>query len=301
MEQHIAYGGDADRVRALTASSINRRLDAETEHNLRLFSSAEAEPIARRIRALDREWDIARTLETEASAMGLIGLALALAKGRTWILMPGMVSGMMMLHALAGPYPMLPLFRRLGIRTRKEIEREKYALKAVRGDFEPVRTLAGDARAEAAWRAVTVGDQPEQTDRVRAHTPESVNERLESRTEEAVRSYARGGEAGIAVRIRELDEQWDMERLLQLNAGAAAMTGLTLGATVNRRWFALPGVVFSFLMQHALQGWCPPVSLFRRLGVRTRQEINRERYALKALRGDFDQVPERQPERTRTF
>ena len=42
-----------------------------------------------------------------------------------------------------------------------------------------------------------------------------------------------------------------------------------------------------FLLQHALQGWCPPVPVFRRLGVRTTAEIDRERYALKALRGDF--------------
>jgi hypothetical protein len=26
------------------------------------------------------------------------------------------------------------------------------------------------------------------------------------------------------------------------------------------------------------------------MGIRTRQEINREKYALKALRGDFDQI-----------
>ena len=43
-------------------------------------------------------------------------------------------------------------------------------------------------------------------------------------------------------------------------------------------------------MQHALQGWCPPIELFRRLGVRTAGEIARERYALKALRGDFAAV-----------
>jgi hypothetical protein len=47
-----------------------------------------------------------------------------------------------------------------------------------------------------------------------------------------------------------------------------------------------------FLLQHALQGWCPPVSLFRRLGVRTSAEIEQERYALKALRGDFQNIPE---------
>jgi len=47
-------------------------------------------------------------------------------------------------------------------------------------------------------------------------------------------------------------------------------------------------LVFGFFFQHATQGWCPPIPVFRRMGVRTRREINRERYALKALRGDFD-------------
>jgi hypothetical protein len=37
------------------------------------------------------------------------------------------------------------------------------------------------------------------------------------------------------------------------------------------------------------QGWCPPVPLFRPFGVRTRQEIDAERFALKPLRGDLDE------------
>ncbi len=37
----------------------------------------------------------------------------------------------------------------------------------------------------------------------------------------------------------------------------------------------------------AVQEWCPPVPVFRRLGVRTCQEIDEEKYALKILRGDF--------------
>ncbi len=40
----------------------------------------------------------------------------------------------------------------------------------------------------------------------------------------------------------------------------------------------------------ALQGWCPPLPLLRRLGLRTAEEISQERNALKALRGDFDKV-----------
>ena len=45
-----------------------------------------------------------------------------------------------------------------------------------------------------------------------------------------------------------------------------------------------------FLLQHAVQGWCPPVPFFRRRGVRTAREIEIERYALKALRGDFGPI-----------
>jgi hypothetical protein len=64
-----------------------------------------------------------------------------------------------------------------------------------------------------------------------------------------------------------------------------------MGALVDRRWFTLPTIVASFLLQHAIQGWCPPVSVLRRLGFRTRTEIDHERYALKALRGDFNNLP----------
>jgi len=50
----------------------------------------------------------------------------------------------------------------------------------------------------------------------------------------------------------------------------------------------LPALVTGFLFQHAVQGWCPPVPVLRRLGFRTSYEIEEERQALKALRGDFE-------------
>jgi hypothetical protein len=76
--------------------------------------------------------------------------------------------------------------------------------------------------------------------------------------------------------------------VLQANAGTLALTGTLLGLRVDRRFLVLPGVVYSFFLQHALHGWCPPIPVLRRLGVRTSREIERERYALKVLRGDFD-------------
>jgi hypothetical protein len=65
------------------------------------------------------------------------------------------------------------------------------------------------------------------------------------------------------------------------------LLGLALGSTVSRRWYLLSAGVASFLLQHAIQGWCPPVPIFRGLGVRTAHEIEQERHALKALRGDY--------------
>lgn len=90
----------------------------------------------------------------------------------------------------------------------------------------------------------------------------------------------------ILRRIDALEREWDVERILEVNASTLALTGLVLGLTVNRRWFLLPGVVLPFLLQHGLQGWCPPLPILRRLGVRTRGEIDREKFALlEALQG----------------
>jgi hypothetical protein len=92
----------------------------------------------------------------------------------------------------------------------------------------------------------------------------------------------------IPTRLEELDREWDIERTLEANASTLAFTGTMLAATVDRRWLALPAIVTGFLFQHAMQGWCPPLPILRRLGFRTAEEINQERYALKALKGDFD-------------
>ena len=130
----------------------------------------------------------------------------------------------------------------------------------------------------------------ETADRVRANTSEEINRRIDQDIERRVREYAKRSRSDITRRIEELDREWDMERLLETNASAIAFTGLALGLTHSKKWLIVPGIVLPFLFQHAVQGWCPPVPLFRRLGVRTREEIDRERYALKVLRGDFENV-----------
>ena len=126
--------------------------------------------------------------------------------------------------------------------------------------------------------------------RVPEHTAEHVNEEIRRQTEINVSRYAAAGPDAIERRLAELDHEWDIERTLEANAATAVLIGLMLGATVDRKWFVFPAVVATFLLQHALQGWCPPLPVMRRLGFRTAAEIDYERYALKALRGDFNQV-----------
>ena len=130
------------------------------------------------------------------------------------------------------------------------------------------------------------------TERVPRHTAECVNRQIAQRTERNIRCTAAGGPDAIDRRIMELDREWDIERTLEAHAAVASLLGVVLGATVNRKWFAFPAVVGAFLLQHAIDGWCPPVPVFRRLGFRTQTEIERERYTLKALRGDFRDVPQ---------
>jgi hypothetical protein len=126
-------------------------------------------------------------------------------------------------------------------------------------------------------------------DRVPGQTDEHVNQRIRRQTQMNIDYFAHHpGE--IDRRLRELDAEWDIERALETGSSALTLTGLAMSVAVDRKWLLLSLAVQGFFMQHALQGWCPPLPLLRRIGVRTADEINAERYALKALRGDFDQL-----------
>jgi hypothetical protein len=131
---------------------------------------------------------------------------------------------------------------------------------------------------------------PTTAKRVPERTADHVIKKIEKTTVDNLKCFSSGSPEAVRKRIAQLDAEWDIERTLEANASALALVGLGLGAFVDRKWLILPGVVAGFLLQHALQGWCPPVELFRRLGFRTSYEIDQERYALKAFRGDFGDV-----------
>jgi hypothetical protein len=132
--------------------------------------------------------------------------------------------------------------------------------------------------------------------RVQENTTPQVREQIHRQTEARFLTVAAQKDPeAIERRLRELDQEWDIERVLQTNFGIVTLASITLGALISRKWYLLGGVAAGFMVEHALEGWCPPVPIFRRLGYRTMREIDQERYALKALRGDFDQVERDQP------
>lgn len=122
---------------------------------------------------------------------------------------------------------------------------------------------------------------PSTTDRVPRHTAPHINRRIHRRTERNIARVSTEGRTAAIRRLAELDREWDIERTLEANAAIAVMLGSALGALKHRSFYLMPVVVGGFLLQHALQGWCPPLALFRRLGIRTATEINYERQKLK--------------------
>jgi hypothetical protein len=117
-------------------------------------------------------------------------------------------------------------------------------------------------------------------DRVRHSTPVNVNRAIDDETDLNISRYIGMDAESVERRIEALDREWDVERILEVNASLLAFTGLVLGMTRNSKWLALPAVVLPFLLMHGVQGWCPPLPLLRRWGVRTRGEIDREKYSL---------------------
>jgi hypothetical protein len=123
-------------------------------------------------------------------------------------------------------------------------------------------------------------------DRVSDHSPRSTNKRIHDEAQKRVVDLAHDPDA-IRQRLAQLDKEWDIERCLETGSATLTLTGLALGTVVDRRWLVLSAMVQVFFIQHAIQGWCPPVPVFRSLGVRTQREIEAERHALKALLGDY--------------
>jgi len=127
---------------------------------------------------------------------------------------------------------------------------------------------------------------PASARRVERNTPEDIKRERQADIQASLHYHATRPHE-IPARLAELDREWDIERALQANAAAVLLAGLVLTALVDRWFLLLPVGVAGFLLQHVIQGWCPPVPLLRRLGFRTPAEICEERCGLKMLDGEY--------------
>ncbi len=124
------------------------------------------------------------------------------------------------------------------------------------------------------------------TNRVETNTSGSLDTEFQRQLRENISRYANATPAEIEQRLEELDKEWNIERVIEIEAPTMIGLGAILGATLNRSWFMLSAVAASMVILHNTQGWYPLIPVFRRLGLRSQNEIEQERSALRALRGD---------------
>ncbi len=130
------------------------------------------------------------------------------------------------------------------------------------------------------------------SDTVRAHTPLVVNQRIDEHVERCVRYMAeKGDRAEMSRYLERLEREWDIHRAVAVAGSAMALLGLLLGRRDGGRWRGLSMVASVVMLQHGVSRFSPLSELLRGLGVRTRREIDLEKFAIKALRGDFERIP----------
>ena len=128
-------------------------------------------------------------------------------------------------------------------------------------DFAGTVPLIVIQKVTVSWQNSHI-NEPE-GERVRKNTSFEKNKAIDNEILDHIGRYSGSSAEAISARIRQLDREWDMERVLETNMSLLALTGLTLGVFFSSYWLVLPAVVLLFFLQHALQGWCPPIPLFR--------------------------------------
>jgi len=127
---------------------------------------------------------------------------------------------------------------------------------------------------------------PTTTERVLLNTNQRINDSITEKTRERVAHYASATPQLLEQRLRELDHEWDVDRITATVIGVGLVGSVLLGDAS----LVVTLLLSTFLLLHGLIGWSPLLLLIRRWGCRTAQEIAHERYALKALRGDFQRL-----------
>lgn len=125
-------------------------------------------------------------------------------------------------------------------------------------------------------------------EKVERTTAPQLNEKFEAQAQESVSKYIGADRDTIDQRLQELESEWNVERMIEVEAPSMIGLGIALGLTHDKKWFALSAMAAGMVILHNLQGWYPMLPLLRRLGLRAQSEIDREYMALRVLRGDHE-------------
>lgn len=156
MEENGKHEGNA--VQDRTPEDIQRQIDHTLEERIRFYAVQSPETLARRLEELNQECDIDHAMMTRAAGVALAGVVMSfLGGGRKWLLVSGTALTCLLMQGTQGSSPLTDFLRRQGLRTRAEIDAERYALKLLRGDFEsvhPEETASKHYPAKNVWSAV---------------------------------------------------------------------------------------------------------------------------------------------------
>ncbi|MBC7540521.1 MAG: hypothetical protein H7281_16980 [Bacteriovorax sp.] len=118
-------------------------------------------------------------------------------------------------------------------------------------------------------------------DRVRNHSPKSLNEAIDRKTIYNIEATILKGPSAVRERLNALDKEWDIDRAIMLLFSGVVFTQLAVAMKKkNSNWLVAPLIQLPLLFLYATLGWCPPAPVFRKLGFRTRFEIQAEREEL---------------------
>jgi tetrahydromethanopterin S-methyltransferase subunit G len=123
------------RLEQLLPEKANEEALRELRERIDPYASRPQDEVEQRLEELEREWELERWLLVDAAVLSWVGLALGVTVGRKWLLLPGVVVGFLLQHAVTGWSPPVAVLRRLKCRTRRELDAEKFALRVQRGDF----------------------------------------------------------------------------------------------------------------------------------------------------------------------
>jgi hypothetical protein len=118
-----------------TAETAERKSSAaRAADNARFYGSLGREGLDERIGALEDEWDMERAAEVLLAGAGVFGLVMGLVGSRFWRLLVWASLPMLFLLGQGRWKPLEDLLKSAGLRSRKEIREEMFALRALRGE-----------------------------------------------------------------------------------------------------------------------------------------------------------------------